>query len=117
MDALFSTLALVAVEAAIVISGSATRDYEYRVTSVRTVEKATADLQEILGPTSEPSRTLINDSGMLDPVTGAFLRSTIVRAVRRLYVTMDLLDTVAKHQGLVALLSASVPPPRAQARP
>ena len=82
LDALFSTLALIEIDEKIVITGGNGRQYEYRVAIVQTVDKKTANLQEIVGPTSQPSLTLITDAGIPDPITGAFPRSTIVRAVR-----------------------------------
>jgi len=56
--------------------------YRYAVNSVQTYDKATAPLQEIVGPTSAPSLTIITDAGQPDAVNGGFDRSLVIRAVR-----------------------------------
>jgi sortase (surface protein transpeptidase) len=82
LPALFADLTLLAPRDVIELTAAGDTTYRYAVASVRTYDKATAPLQEIVGPTGEETLTLITDGGDLSIATGEFLGSTVVRATR-----------------------------------
>jgi hypothetical protein len=81
MPALLADLAMLKGGEEIRLLGADAREYRYRVSWVATYEKASAPLQEIVGPTARDAVTLITDAGEYDYTKGVFLRSTVVRAV------------------------------------
>ena len=54
--------------------------YSYSVISREQVDPDTADVQAIVGPTSDEVVTIITCGGQFDPVTGHYPDRTIVRA-------------------------------------
>ncbi len=64
----------------IVVKGENGVDYIYRVKWVQLVPTATADLEEIVGPTKKASLTLITCGGEWDPTVSLYKDRTVVRA-------------------------------------
>ncbi len=80
--AVFYNLSTLEQGAEIIVTGNDGKTYPFAVEWVREYDSASMPLDEVAGPTTDQSLTLITCGGAFDYVNGLYLQRTVVRANR-----------------------------------